>query len=78
MKDKKLFWYAVHTLNDYGTHIAIEQYCAELKAEVVEGLVMEYCEKCNIPQYHYDEQCVMCETYNRPEDIYKRNQLIKS
>ena len=67
MKDKKLFWTAVHLLNERGGFQAIVYYCDELYADGVQALTKEDCDKCGT-EYHFNGQCVMCETYNTPDD----------
>jgi ribosomal protein L37E len=73
MTDKKLFWTAVNLLNDIRGFTAVVDYCDELYADGVQGLTKEDCDKCG-EEYHFHGQCVMCETYNTPEDRRRHNQ----
>ena len=72
MSTKKTFWNAVHFLNDCGGHLTLDDFCAHLHADGVPEIALEYCEKCKAHQYKLCGVCVMCETYNRPDELKKQ------
>ena len=75
MKEKKLFWNAVNVLNDHGGWRAIVHYCDELFADDVNGLDVSECWQCGT-EYHYNNVCVMCETYNNPQDRRRHEKFL--